>query len=719
MATPPDYDRIVHIQVSYTKNFHLPHLHDNMNDLYAGTLYKDEIDDMFVIDDDGKRTAKKDGGQGFINNLHQAIIEHMYKPIVDKHFPDDSIQERDWWDPAEHFLDRAAIKINIGEKQKSRLTEKSFDDMVRRLTANKNTLFLEINMSHVHIVDYQPGQAVDMVDWRLVRFEGTRTAQQTQNPTTAGMAPFDSNAFANTLSTTLANALTPVVESVTTATTNISQQVAQGVRSGAQSYNNTSAYTFNVNNLPTAVRTIYERRKEGKVLCKNMLAKDFPGGKRYHEDGERLFLVDGTLFLPRREPNEKGLFKTPISCKDDSYTGIRMWYDGFTKHCMDKGYYVHPLYLFRKEHGGNWGFTFGDDPDDDLPKSCELKINSMSLPIWKLLQSSSIVPSDSEFSTIVTQCQNDGYMALKQMMTTIHPEFHLYPNTMITAYPKQRDRSLLKYHAIFTDYLQLRAYILNQDSSMGDKAEIDVFISNSKYSHFLHAVTRQERADTTLAHKYTACQIVETLTQHLRSPDSPLYDNIRRTPSPKSTESSSGSSQSSLRSQSRSPDLQRSSPRKFRDRPPRSPRVRRVNPVKVDVQEQDHESDDDGELAVLALELSKMDIPDDDDARICQAGLTYMVNRVQADPTATNKPMTCIVCGGTHTFDDCEVLNNHEFLKSHYIRFTQAVRRDINAREAARSNPREQTASVNFLDGTTQDNDSDSEDEEHFLTGRH
>ena len=95
MATPPDYDRIGHIQVSYTKNFHLPHLHDNMNDLYSGILYKDEINNLFVIGDNGKQTAKKDSGQGFISKLHHAIIEHMYKPIVDNHFPGGSIQERD------------------------------------------------------------------------------------------------------------------------------------------------------------------------------------------------------------------------------------------------------------------------------------------------------------------------------------------------------------------------------------------------------------------------------------------------------------------------------------------------------------------------------------------------------------------------------------------------------------------------------------------------
>ena len=55
------------------------------------------------------------------------------------------------------------------------------------------------------------------------------------------------------------------------------------------------------------------------------------------------------------------------------------------------------------------------------------------------------------------------------------------------------------------------------------------------------------------------------------------------------------------------------------------------------------------------------------------------VNRIGAEPETANSTR-CIVCGGQHRFDDCNILRNTSFLRSHYIRYCQMARREASAR---------------------------------------
>ena len=80
---------------------------------------------------------------------------------------------------------------------------------------------------------------------------------------------------------------------------------------------------------------------------------------------------------------------------------------------------------------------------------------------------------------------------------------------------------MLEYYSLFQDYLQLRAYIMDQNSSLDNPDELDVFINNTKHSQWLNRITHDERKIATMAHKYTAAQIVETLNTYLNEPDSP------------------------------------------------------------------------------------------------------------------------------------------------------------------------------------------------------
>ena len=66
---------------------------------------------------------------------------------------------------------------------------------------------------------------------------------------------------------------------------------------------------------------------------------------------------------------------------------------------------------------------------------------------------------------------------------------------------------------------------MDQNSSLDNPDEVDIFINNMKYSQWLTWVTHDERKLTTMSHKYTAAQIVETLNTFLNEPDSPALDD--------------------------------------------------------------------------------------------------------------------------------------------------------------------------------------------------
>ena len=88
------------------------------------------------------------------------------------------------------------------------------------------------------------------------------------------------------------------------------------------------------------------------------------------------------------------------------------------------------------------------------------------------------------------------------------------------------------------------------------------------------------------------------------------------------------------------------------------------------------------------------------------------VHAIREDTNSAYKP-NCIVCRGQHRFENCTTLNDHAFLKQHYIRFCQNVRRDQT--ELARQQQAEQ---VNFMDRAPYENASNSDDEEDFQSGR-
>lgn len=174
---------------------------------------------------------------------------------------------------------------------------------------------------------------------------------------------------------------------------------------------------------------------------------------------DKIFLPDGTLFIVQDHPNEKALMKASVRCEDDTFAGIRSWYANFVQECHDYGFYVHPLWCFRKDHGGDHGFSVGNDPEDDLPSNLEIKISKMVNPLYRILSKKDMFPAKGNLPAIVRTCNGDGYRANKSIRFVTHPAFHDQPAKMIKRYPLQKESLLLEYYKSFVDYQQLCAYI--------------------------------------------------------------------------------------------------------------------------------------------------------------------------------------------------------------------------------------------------------------------
>jgi len=110
----------------------------------------------------------------------------------------------------------------------------------------------------------------------------------------------------------------------------------------------------------------------------------------------------------------------------------------------------------------------------------------------------------------------------------------------------------------------------------------------------------------------------------------------------------------------------------------------------------------------------QIDIPDRDDTpnnMLAFDNYRRAVLAIRENPNTAYLP-NCIVCRGQHRFENCPTLNDHDFLKQHYIRFSQNVRRDQTELSQQRPEP------VNFMDRQCFDDDEDSDSDQDFPYGR-
>lgn len=455
---------------------------------------------------------------------------------------------------------------------------------------------------------------------------------------------------------------------------------------------------FNHRSLVADVQARYLLKKSGEVILGNQVTKfDRIAGQAqgfwYAQDGTtgRLVLADGT-FWPANPLDEKSFLKELPPCKGNTPSEIRAWHEEFLKHAYKNGIYIHPILCHRKDFGGQRGFTVGNDHEDSLPARMETQLDTMAGIIYNALLRKDVFPEKSAIYDLIKRQSGDGYESMYAIMFHALPIYNPLAATTCTEYPEQqKGQNSFEFHHVYMDFLRMRAWILNVPASLNNKDQMDIYMSKQYYSAWLTQVTRNERADVTQAYRYTEKQIAHTLSMFLILPDSPARNN-QDSHGSRSSRSSPSTSIMNVAHRYRGGGYSKGYD------PDRSTKhaVNNLyygnNPFAV-LQDDDSE-DESGDESMYQ-------------------DYHHAILAIKSDPKNMDK-RPCIVCGGRHTFSDCGVLGDHEYLKSHYIGFCQQMRRESELRAQTFSG---EAGTIPGVDRNGKNNGGGKSDKD-FQTGR-
>ena len=692
MAAPTSFLAIDDFSVVFAPNPFCPEVTRILNDNYSSNLAG--IDDFFV--DSSARTILK-ATDDLRRILIDKIVDQLIVPFADPAIYIDDIYE---------VFQRLPINVVGFGNQARRLSSTNLHNALESSAAHDSpTVTFSISVHQVSFATTKrPG--INVFTWKhsAPLFPSDDGSTKTPDPVSstgppppANFTPADLSAAMTGLQTALSTAVVSGIQAAT-------------VKPSPPTIPTPSAppapLIFNYRQLPADVRERYEAKLKDDLLLGSVVTKPFASGYFYHlESVDKIILADGTIFVHTTPLNDKDFLKSPLACDDDSPAGIRSWYPKFVLFCMDHGFYAHPLWCYRSNHGGDRGFIASSAATADLPDFMEIKLHRMSQPIFRLLSKKDMFPKDSALYRLISASNGDGFRALKLILYSAHPIFHDQPSTLIIHYPRQDSLDLFHYAQLFRDFLQLRAFIQDTRTSLDDSTEIDIFISNLRHADFVNRVsTRAERRDPTLAHRYVGPQLLETLTRFLMSPDSPAMRPRPAIDLPL-------------------PD-QRPPPRfVYPKKPFPRPSSRPVNALFDSAVDCDIPSPQDDEAPFLAS-LHSIQAPSTSTDQAMYHQYCATIHRLHADPSQATNP-SCIVCGETHRFDACPVLKNTDFLRSHYIRYCQHLKRDATARQAVFKTPSDRPVRVVDLSANPYDvlsvassHSAKSSDEPDFPLGR-
>jgi len=298
------------------------------------------------------------------------------------------------------------------------------------------------------------------------------------------------------------------------------------------------------------------------------------------------------------------------------------------------------------------------------------------------------------------------------------------PATLVTAHPKQKDKSLLECKMEAEDHLQMRAMAQGFSKELDDPNELDIFINDMKHSAFVQRVTRDERRQRALLHKHQGDKLLETLNSVLMMPDCPGNEVVcapravrQVSTPPRGTTTGARTSQiPQLRTRrgARVNAVGAASPNLTDTSGSGGARSSGGSSNRTDSEEcydydQGAPNEDVPEpftnYEEACVNLLQIEVPDREDTPSNM--LTYDNHHraalaIRENPNAAHG-QHCVACRGQHRFENCPTLNDHDFLKQHYIQFCQNVRRDQAELSQQRVEP------VNFMDQLCFDDNKESD----------
>ena len=709
-TTALDISDIISFSIQFVRCNRNPAGREAFNDLYAGDLpnWKNLFNHTSPRSETDARVVAN-----VRNILRDMIVDDMILPEAYSTPGADDATKRILIVP---FFENANYSIGYefaGRSHTQRFSATSFETMIEQGLARSPAItdfYILVGMSHMH---FSP------IDADLDYQNFSHTSMDT-NPIVAPAGVAASAVVASRRSSMTGPSATDIAAAVSGAVaTQLQTSTSTGYGRTHHGYAGPAAiYIFNHSVLRDDIRQRYLNRLAKKPMSKVIINTAYStdtigvratvpcffypdmqlaaGTTRGTQGLERVICADGTLFVVRSIKYSTVQKLPATKLKTNSFVGIRTWYDELMNTMHDHGVYVHPFWAFRPACTASWGFEAQNsqiEPDRDLPYELRDTLVAMSGAIYAHLSKPGTFTKESELHTLLETCPGDGYRVLKLIVLRTHPGYQEQPGVYLRQYPQQqKDESLLYFSLVFKDYLFLQGYVFGMVQSLNDEDTQDIFISSCRYANYLTRRTREKRLIS--AASFRQDTIVDTLTQFLESFDSPLQHD-------------------------REMEKQRARLEKtklFVKKPFSSPlgrkKVTKVNAINAGPEEPtmaivpyqgstEEETSDNDELFVDALEsetgiqdyessqvhaifASKMedielemmglDMPEDSKEAIIHDRFCFAISQAKEDPKKVFVG-DCIVCRKQHTFDNCPILKDHEFLKNHYIQFCQLLRK--------------------------------------------
>ncbi|MCE2995759.1 MAG: hypothetical protein LW863_09185 [Flammeovirgaceae bacterium] len=475
-------------------------------------------------------------------------------------------------------------------------------------------------------------------------------------------------------------------------TTTIAGAIPTSLNTPALAVSMATGAFFNPKSLPADPQSRYETYVTGTEYVRKQALGPFQhvftdtSGKRivnnvgyYNDihDKNTFILRDGRRFVALFKIDSKSLHSVCPRLTSLEPYAKRKWYDTLCKHAYQYGVYVHPWVLFRKDHGGQSGFVCSDSPHGDLPKRLEAYIQTCSLELSRLLNSKDIIPKEISLDDLLHTFFGRGHDFLRAFIAVDHPVFLERPHLLVKDFPTQKHGdSLMTFWNIFDDHLKLRAFIKNEKISMDDPSIQDVFIDNCIDGQFFAQEARKERNIKSLSHKFKGDALLTTLIGYTGLADYHPTKAPAVIPFAYHTRFQKRRTGIDLphRGQTSDKNLNSLVTAAEKEIASYAHTVYTNDPPPALTTEKDVAEESPSMTDILSLDSLPLDSAQIDLDSYVRYFAT--INQVASNPRlATASP--CIICGDTHTFENRPTLNNHDYLRNHFIKFSTFLRRDL------------------------------------------
>jgi len=376
-----EYSRITAIHFVFTRCPLYPEAHSYLNSIYSSTL----PDHQKIYVDPDTQTEIKPNSQ---------LLETVRDILTTECIGPDALDTTDEA-AIRPLINKCTLSVNVGNQFPiRRLTKANLEAAFEFAITNNRLNDIRLSIG-IHGLHFRPG--LNYLNWGtdIVDDPSGFPSAPPGSPSAAGVPPALATPSTADIAAAVASAVTTAMAAVPAPTLPTLVRKAKML--------------FNPASLPSEVRKHYKDKVNGRLLTTRIhtpyRTPDAYDNMRYWSSGQldMTIFADGTVLF-HVPIDEKVVLKNLVPCKKDTHAGIRRWYDTISEYLRNLGVYVHPFWLFRKNHGGDWGFSIGDTMMDDVPTNMRMTCFHSNVLIFQILSQPAMFPPDSRLHDLVAQC---------------------------------------------------------------------------------------------------------------------------------------------------------------------------------------------------------------------------------------------------------------------------------------------------------------------------